>query len=93
LAKYQNKRDSHVFYFYFVFFFKLGLTSLYRAGPGLASLAWSLAQASNQPGPSACMNYSGMLCTVTVIILQAGKNKRGYLVQLEAKRRLATKTM
>jgi len=25
--------------------------------------------------------------------LQAGKNKRGYLVQLEAKRRLATKTM
>jgi len=65
-------------------FFKLGLTSLYGFGLGLASLAWSLAQASDQPGPCACMHelLTHALHSDRVIILRVGKNKRGYLVKL-----------
>ena len=79
--------QAHFFIFLCFSFFELGMTILCGARLGPASLASSLAQASDQPGQCACMHelLTHALHSDKVIILRAGKNKRGYLVQLEAK--------
>jgi hypothetical protein len=72
----------YAFYFLFFYFVVLGagLSSAHMgwAGPGPASLAWSLAQASDQPGHCACMRelLTHALHNDKVIICQVGKNKR-----------------